>query len=494
MVAPLSAQLGSGVRAVRVHRGPASVQATKVLGAHAFTIGRDIYLGAGVANEGWSSGRLLPTLLHELAHTNQQPVNPTTVGPPLQFDRAPYEREAESVAWSLIWGHRSSEYGRVATAVGPGPLKPVCRMRPRLSLHRPAPQLIELSYDDGPDTTGNTRKVLDYLNAAGARATFYLVGQRVIEGDNWKLVFDIAASGHWLGNHAFDWNSSTDNHIFLNGPPVERARKILITELAIRDALIKGKSNAQQQGAWASVPPAHRAYIDDVIAKGTGRFRTPGFRSKWWREDGRKTQAAISITNQTLHTAGLRTFDVSDSVDIDPEDWRAGRTQQDVERETISELDDEDDSILLHSRISASAEATPAILAAINGRGWTYTAPSRGDPGVVAPRPPFADLRTVSSPPTRGELLQARAFMLNHLDVGPVLMGTTAMGIFKLAYLAGSGEVADFMQWLQTTPGPEGHGYLTNFLYEWDEFRLFYEFIKFWRSGQPFPTGPGVTY
>ena len=63
-----------------------------------------------------------------------------------------------------------------------------------------------------------------------------------------------------------------------------------------------------------------------------------------------------------------------------------------------------------------------------------------------------------------------------------------------MAYLAGGSAIDDFMTWLETTPGPPGTGYLTNFLYQWPRFRLYYEFHKRWRSGKPFPKGPGVKY
>jgi len=111
-----------------------------------------------------------------------------------------------------------------------------------------------LTYDDGPDSAGNTRAVLNALNVAGARATFYLVGKRVVQDDNWRIVFDIAAAGHWLGNHAYDWNDVTDNHIFLSGTSEERAEKILQTERAIRDALIQGRDNAQKNKTWDTIP------------------------------------------------------------------------------------------------------------------------------------------------------------------------------------------------------------------------------------------------
>jgi peptidoglycan/xylan/chitin deacetylase (PgdA/CDA1 family) len=137
-------------------------------------------------------------------------------------------------------------------------------MRPDFVLPAPVPagalvQRVQLTYDDGPDGAGNTRRVLNELNDARARATFYLVGRRVAEADHWRIVFDIAAAGHWLGNHAYDWNNSTDNHIFLRGSAYERAEKILQTEWAIRDALLRGRDDARRRRAWDTIPAANRA-------------------------------------------------------------------------------------------------------------------------------------------------------------------------------------------------------------------------------------------
>jgi polysaccharide deacetylase family protein (PEP-CTERM system associated) len=47
-----------------------------------------------------------------------------------------------------------------------------------------------------------TRRLLDQLAAAGARATFFLVGE--IARDNPKLVADLAAAGHEVASHGWD--------------------------------------------------------------------------------------------------------------------------------------------------------------------------------------------------------------------------------------------------------------------------------------------------
>jgi len=60
--------------------------------------------------------------------------------------------------------------------------------------------LVALTFDDGPDD-GETRRVMDLLEARGHRGTFFVIGRRVVETP--ELVAEIARRGHGLGNHSF---------------------------------------------------------------------------------------------------------------------------------------------------------------------------------------------------------------------------------------------------------------------------------------------------
>ncbi len=55
-----------------------------------------------------------------------------------------------------------------------------------------------LTIDDGPDPE-STPKVLDLLDAHGARATFFLIGEKVLRYP--ELVTEILRRGHSIGNH-----------------------------------------------------------------------------------------------------------------------------------------------------------------------------------------------------------------------------------------------------------------------------------------------------
>ena len=490
---------------VRVHADTAADRESRRLEARAFTVGEDIVLAAGEGRLDTSRGRIL--LAHELAHVVQQRLGRKSTNHVGRRDDAS-EREAEHAARAFRWSTVTTSHRVVASDLvwehAPRPRS----ARPVLSPARAGIQRIELTYDDGPDTAGNTAAVLKALNAAGARATFYLVGKRVAQGDNWRMVFEIAAAGHWLGNHAYDWNDATDNHVFLHGTVEERANKILQTEWVIRDALIRGRADAKAQKTWDAIPKANRDYIEEVIARGTGRFRTPGFKSHGWTGEGLETQAAMASVNVVLAATGLRPLVVTEAgltstegVTVDPEDWRHGRTQGEIESGVTGKLSSAKDTILLHSRIAATAAATPAIVADIKKRGWAFEPTVRGEIGSIGPKAPFAGLGTISDPPTSQQIDAARASLRKMIpSYGPVLCAGVAIGILQLAQRAGPAEVDAFVAEIRTTTvetvdpsGLRDRVKLANWLNASEEWRLFSGFFENWVLQKPFPRIKGVT-
>lgn len=67
-----------------------------------------------------------------------------------------------------------------------------------------------LTFDDGPDASA-TPRLLDVLDAAGAKATFFLLGRNAVRHP--ELVRRIAAAGHDIGEHGFD-----HRHAWKTGP------------------------------------------------------------------------------------------------------------------------------------------------------------------------------------------------------------------------------------------------------------------------------------
>src|SRR3982074_2745692 len=63
------------------------------------------------------------------------------------------------------------------------------------------PSGVALTFDDGPDPDA-TPDVLDALDAAGVRATFFVVGEQLMR--HHALAREALARGHELGLHCFD--------------------------------------------------------------------------------------------------------------------------------------------------------------------------------------------------------------------------------------------------------------------------------------------------
>ena len=87
-----------------------------------------------------------------------------------------------------------------------------------------------LTFDDGPHPH-TTPGLLDVLARHGAKATFFLIGERV--HGNERLVARIAAEGHELANHLMHDEAS----IRLPGPRFERELAQVTTMLAVYGAV-----------------------------------------------------------------------------------------------------------------------------------------------------------------------------------------------------------------------------------------------------------------
>ncbi|HHY75496.1 MAG TPA: polysaccharide deacetylase family protein [Firmicutes bacterium] len=91
----------------------------------------------------------------------------------------------------------------------------------------PAPEKrICLTFDDGPDLT-TTRPILAILRQYGIKATFFLIGERVLRYP--ELAREIAEEGHVIGVHGFE-------HKPLAGLPASEVRRDLAKA---RDAIVE---------------------------------------------------------------------------------------------------------------------------------------------------------------------------------------------------------------------------------------------------------------
>lgn len=84
---------------------------------------------------------------------------------------------------------------------------------------------VALTFDDGPDPE-HTRRVLDVLDKAGAKATFFVIGRKAEKHP--ELVKEIVARGHEVGVHGY----AHDRLFALRGTnrvrkDLEKAKKVL---------------------------------------------------------------------------------------------------------------------------------------------------------------------------------------------------------------------------------------------------------------------------
>ena len=88
---------------------------------------------------------------------------------------------------------------------------------------------VALTFDDGPDPDV-TPRVLDLLDGASARASFFCIGSRVARASS--LAAEIARRGHRLENHTQTHRSS-----FFFHSPAALEREIVLCQRAIADAV-----------------------------------------------------------------------------------------------------------------------------------------------------------------------------------------------------------------------------------------------------------------
>jgi peptidoglycan/xylan/chitin deacetylase (PgdA/CDA1 family) len=165
---------------------------------------------------------------------------------------------------------------------------------------------VGLTFDDGPHRLG-TPAVLDALAAAGASATFFVVGEQVRRDPG--IVREVVAAGHRLAVHG-------DRHraLTLVGP---RALRADLDRCAALVAELGGRLPERYRPPYGVFTPA-------ALLEARRRGWTPLLWSAWGR-DWRARASAASIA--ALATRAVRGGDVVLLHDADhysaPESWRA---------------------------------------------------------------------------------------------------------------------------------------------------------------------------
>jgi peptidoglycan/xylan/chitin deacetylase (PgdA/CDA1 family) len=169
------------------------------------------------------------------------------------------------------------------------PLAPSAAHRLAIPRTLPGADGVALTFDDGPHPEG-TPAILDVLAGAGARATFFVVGEQVRRRP--ALLTEIVAAGHLVGLHG-------DRHrlqLRLSGP-------------ALREDLLRGR--AAIEDVLGQRPVWHRPPYGIYSPAGLAAARSAGLRPLlWsrWGKDWRKFTTPNRIAGRVL--AGLLPGDV----------------------------------------------------------------------------------------------------------------------------------------------------------------------------------------
>jgi len=185
---------------------------------------------------------------------------------------------------------------------------------------------VALTFDDGPHDRG-TPAVLEALREAGARATFFLVGEQVERAP--ALAAEVAAAGHAVGVHC----RRHRNLMFLAPGQVE-------DDLARAEETIAAATGVE--------PALYRPPFGILTAAGLAAARRRTWRTFLWRRWGR--------------------------------DWSRGATAAGIARRLTDGVAARD-VLLLHDADHYSApgswrqtaQAVPRVLAALEGRGLETT-------------------------------------------------------------------------------------------------------------------------
>ena len=162
-----------------------------------------------------------------------------------------------------------------------------------------------LTFDDGPHPQG-TPAVLEVLAAAGARATFFLVGEQVLR--NPSLAGEIVAAGHDVALHC------------------HRHRNLLrLTPPQVRDDIERALSAIATNAG--TQPRLYRPPYGILNASALAGARMRGWRTLLWSHWGRDWEASATASSiASLATAGAGAGSVILLHDADdygaPGSWR----------------------------------------------------------------------------------------------------------------------------------------------------------------------------
>ena len=202
--------------------------------------------------------------------------------------------------------------------------------------------MVALTYDDGPSPTV-TPRILNCLKENGGRATFFMVGQKVIKSPD--VLKQMVAQGCEVANHTFDHTLMT------KVSPTDLANQLVATNQVVSDA----------------------CGISPVLMRPCG---------------GAKTDAGMNIAGAISMPAILWS--------VDTLDWKTRDASQTIQ--TVLEKVKDGDIILMHDLYDATGDASETIIPELVKRGFQLVTVSELSSyrGGMIPGKSYSQFRPIS--------------------------------------------------------------------------------------------------
>jgi peptidoglycan/xylan/chitin deacetylase (PgdA/CDA1 family) len=220
---------------------------------------------------------------------------------------------------------------------------------------------VALTFDDGPHPD-HTRRVLDALDAVGAKATFFLIGRKVAAYP--EVVADIARRGHEIGlhgyEHSYSFNMHEERRIMLD---LEKTRDAVQRAAGVRSTMFRPPVGITSPRVRVAV----RALDLDVIGWSTRAFDGAG-RPSAEQATSRIAKGLEPGAIVLLHDAMERTDEAPATVEALPGILRALKDRG-LRAVTVSELLERPSSlprIVDGARIGHPASATALLEADVD--------------------------------------------------------------------------------------------------------------------------------
>jgi peptidoglycan/xylan/chitin deacetylase (PgdA/CDA1 family) len=176
-----------------------------------------------------------------------------------------FTSQRTAAAWSFFAPDVLVLYALFAPA-GQG----LCRVHPRFETSR---REVWLTIDDGPDEH-DTPRLLDLLDRHGARATFFVVGERAARHP--QLVAEIIRRGHDIGHHTHTHPAGT----FWCASPARLARELdkpldVLAHIGARPAWFRAPVGIKHLLLGRALAARDLIYVGWSIRSGDCRLRAP---------------------------------------------------------------------------------------------------------------------------------------------------------------------------------------------------------------------------